>query len=113
MADILATPVDPRDRADVLTMLYVEDRPSDVLLVTRLLEWRGGVALHRLRAQPGFGATPVPVLTADASSASAERLRGVGLTAYLTKPLDVGVLFAHLAVLESSLLAPAVRAGAP
>lgn len=33
----------------MLTMLYVEDQPSDVLLVTRLLQRRGGVDLHVAR----------------------------------------------------------------
>lgn len=118
-------------------LLYVEDQPCDVLLVTRLLQRRGGVALHvarsgarglqlardlrpdvvlldlhlpdlpgetvlhRLRALPGLGATPVIVLSADAFPERAERLRAAGVTAYLTKPLDVAAFFAHLRALES------------
>ena len=122
----------------------MEDQPADVLLVTRLLQWRGGVdlrvartgveairlapelrsdvvlldlhlsdlsgetVLRHLRAQPGFGATPVMVLSADASRASVERLTAAGVTAYLTKPLDVRAFFDHLSVMESSSLLPAV-----
>ena len=39
----------PRGDQTVLTLLYVEDQPCDVLLVTRLLQRRGGVALHVAR----------------------------------------------------------------
>ncbi len=143
----------PRDQSNqplrgdqtVLTLLYVEDEPSDALLVTRLLQRRGGVTLHvarsgarglqlardvrpdvvlldlhlpdlpgetvlhRLRALPGLTATPVLVLSADASAARVERLRAAGVTAYLTKPLDVAGFFAHLRALES--VRPAGPAG--
>lgn len=34
----------------MLTLLYVEDEPSDVLLMTRLLQRRGGVILHAARS---------------------------------------------------------------
>ncbi len=121
----------------------MEDQPSDVLLVERLLERRGGVVLHvartgrlglraatelrpdvvlldlhlpdlsgetvlqRLRARPDLGRTPVLVLSADASPASAERLLAAGVTAYLTKPLDVAGFFAHLSALESRPSVPA------
>lgn len=129
--------VDREDGTAVLTMLYVEDQPSDVLLITRLLERLGGVDLHvastgtqglqvaaelrpdvvvldlhlpdlsgetvlqRLRSEPDLGATPVLVLTADASPATTQRLRAAGVIAYLTKPLEVSVFFTHLAALES------------
>jgi CheY-like chemotaxis protein len=126
----------------VMTLLYVEDEPSDVLLVTRLLQRRGGVTLHvarsgargvqlaenvrpdvvlldlhlsdmsgetvlqRLRALPELCAIPVLVLSADASPARGERLRAAGVTAYMTKPLDVAGFFAHLDALESRSAVP-------
>ncbi|WP_340289819.1 response regulator [Aquipuribacter hungaricus] len=124
-------------------MLYVEDQPSDVLLVTRLMQRRGGVQVHvartgvgglaaaarlrpdvvlldlhlpdlpgetvlyELRRLPGLCSPPVLVLSADASPASVERLMAAGVTAYLTKPLDVASLFAHLDALEPALPSPA------
>jgi CheY-like chemotaxis protein len=49
--------------------------------------------LQAIRARAATRHTPVVVLTADASTGLAHRLRDAGATGYLTKPLDIdGVL---------------------
>ena len=58
--------------------------------------------LRRLRADPRTSATPVVVLSADATSGQVQRLRANGATDYLTKPFDIAGL---LAVIDSTGLA--------
>ncbi len=123
----------------MLSVLYVEDHPSNVHLVERLLARRpsselhvaatgreglrlaallrpdvvlldlnlpdlaGEVVLDRLWALPGLARTPVVVLTADATAATAARLRDRGVAGHLTKPLDVAAFYARLDDVESRL----------
>jgi CheY-like chemotaxis protein len=72
--------------------LCPELRPDLILLDVHLPGVSGGGALMRLRARPETRATPVIVLSADATRNQALRLREVGADEYLTKPLDL----AHL-----------------
>jgi PAS domain S-box-containing protein len=112
------------------TVLYVEDNPSNVKLVERLVARRpevtllvamegrialelarehqpslilldlnlpdvsGEEVLRRLRAEPRTSATPVVVLSADATPGQVQRLRANGATDYLTKPFDIARLLA-------------------
>lgn len=107
------------------TVLYIEDNPSNVRLVERLLARRGDVevvaaaqgrlglelarqhrpevilldlhlpdiggheVLRQLRADPRTEATPVVVVSADATKGQIDRLMAAGAHGYLTKPLDL------------------------
>ena len=62
------------------------------------------VAADDARTDPRTAAIPVVVISADATTASLERLRQAGADAYLTKPLDVDEF---LAVVERFLPARA------
>jgi len=63
--------------------------PDLVLLDLHLPDIPGDEVLRRLRADPRTAAIPVIVVSADATTASLDRLRAAGADAYLTKPLDV------------------------
>ncbi|HZF68985.1 MAG TPA: PAS domain S-box protein [Gemmatirosa sp.] len=80
-----------------------EHRPDVVLLDLHLPDINGDEVLRRLRADPRTARIPVVVVSADATTASVERLRAAGADAYLTKPLDVDEF---LAVVERFLPAP-------
>ena len=113
-------------------VLYIEDNPSNVHLVERLLARRGdvelistmqgriGVALahehhpalilldlhlpdisgdqvlRQLRDDPTTTATPIVIVSADATERQIQRLLSEGADAYLTKPLDLQRLLAAL-----------------
>lgn len=83
--------------------------PDLVLLDLHLPDLAGEVVLERLWAVPGSSATPVVVLTADATAQTALRLRGLGVTDLLTKPLDVTAFYDQLDRAEARL---ALRKGA-
>jgi PAS domain S-box-containing protein len=63
--------------------------PDVVLLDLHLPDIPGDEVLRRLRADPWTAGIPVIVVSADATTASLDRLRTAGADAYLTKPLDV------------------------
>jgi CheY-like chemotaxis protein len=124
-------PTEPR-----ATVLYVEDNPSNLRLVERVLAARpeirlipamqGRLALalareHRpdlilldlhlpdvsgenllgeIRSDPGLHATPVVIVTADATPGQMKRLLAAGARAYLTKPLNIQEL---LTVVDGAL----------
>jgi protein-histidine pros-kinase len=68
-------------------------KPDLVLLDLHLPDLSGHKVLQAIRARAATRHTPVVVLTADASTGLAHRLRDAGATGYLTKPLDIdGVL---------------------
>jgi signal transduction histidine kinase/ActR/RegA family two-component response regulator len=111
-----------------IRILYIEDNPANIEVVTRFLRTRpamrlqsvtsgqagleaatrdipdlilldlhlpgmhGNEVLKRLRAEPATAGIPVAVLSAEASPAVIRHLRASGVTAYLTKPLDLAEL---------------------
>ena len=66
-----------------------EHQPDLILLDLHLPDMNGDELLHRLRADTQTAATPVVVISADATPGQLERLLRAGARAYLTKPLDV------------------------
>jgi CheY-like chemotaxis protein/anti-sigma regulatory factor (Ser/Thr protein kinase) len=86
----LALDIAPDARADV------------VLLDMNLPDMTGDQVLHGLRACPQTAATPVIVLTADATSATRRRMLELGVSAHLTKPIDVDLLKSTLASVTSN-----------
>ncbi len=59
------------------------------MLDLHLPDMPGTEVLKRLKAEPSTREIPVIVLTADASKGQSERVRQLGATDYLTKPLNV------------------------
>jgi signal transduction histidine kinase/ActR/RegA family two-component response regulator len=116
-------PVETRTR-----VLYIEDNPANIEVVTRFLRTRpklrlqsarsgrigldmvrrevpdlllldlhlpdvsGDEILQHLRADPATADLPVAILSAEASPDVIRRMRARGVTAYLTKPLDLAEL---------------------
>lgn len=66
-----------------------QHRPDLILLDLHLPDLPGDEVLRRLREDPRTRATPVVVISADATRGRIERLREAGARDYLTKPLDV------------------------
>jgi PAS domain S-box-containing protein len=81
----LALDIAPGARADV------------ILLDINLPDMTGDEVLRGLRAYPETAATPVIVLTADATSATRRRMLELGASAHLTKPIDIDLLKTTLA----------------
>jgi signal transduction histidine kinase/DNA-binding response OmpR family regulator len=115
----------PAGTSGALHVLYIEDNPANVEVVSRFLAHRAhttlytavtgpdGIAyalahtpdvilldlhipgmhgeqvLNELRAQPATAATPIIVLSAEASPGTVRRLLANGAAAYLTKPLNL------------------------
>ena len=122
-----ARPLAPAQGAS-LSILYIEDNPANVEVVTRFLRGRpnttlrsetsgragieaavhdmpdlilldlhlpdlhGDQVLSELKAEPATAATPVVVLSADASHGVIHRLLANGALAYLTKPIELAEL---------------------
>ena len=81
----LALDIAPGARADV------------VLLDMNLPDMTGDQVLRGLRACPQTAETPVIVLTADATYATRRRMLELGVSAHLTKPIDIDLLKSALA----------------
>jgi CheY-like chemotaxis protein len=81
----LALDIAPGARADV------------ILLDVNLPDMTGDEVLRGLRACPQTAATPVIVLTADATPATRRRILELGASAHLTKPIDIDLLKTTLA----------------
>jgi PAS domain S-box-containing protein len=64
-------------------------RPDLILLDLHLPDVSGAEVLTRLRNDDATRDTPVILVSADATAGQIERLRTMGATAYVTKPLDV------------------------
>jgi len=73
-----------------------EHRPDLVLLDLHLPDLSGEEVLREIKNDPALGRTPVIVLSADATPGHIRRLVAAGARAYLTKPLDVQQLLAHI-----------------
>ncbi|HEY7766911.1 PAS domain S-box protein [Longimicrobium sp.] len=75
-------------------------KPGLVLLDVHLPDMDGEQVLAELRADPELRATPVVVISADATPGRVQRLLDAGALDYLTKPFDVRRL---LAAIENAL----------
>ncbi len=56
----------------------------------------GELLLERLRSEPATAATPIVVISADASRGATERLIAAGARAFLRKPIEAPDLFSLL-----------------
>ena len=72
-------------------------RPDVILLDVNLPDMRGDAVLSALRARPQTAAIPVIAVTADATDTQRRRMLELGVSAYLTKPLDIDTLLAAIA----------------
>jgi DNA-binding response OmpR family regulator len=69
--------------------LAAEYRPHLILLDLNLPDIPGEELLRRLKADPATSATPVIIISADATRERMGSLLAMGASAYLTKPLSV------------------------
>ncbi|SFX65143.1 PAS domain S-box-containing protein [Pseudomonas sp. NFACC49-2] len=70
--------------------------PQLILLDVTLPDLEGLEVLRRLRQSPATAATPVLMITADASDLTHRALQDAGATAILTKPIHIQAFLAHL-----------------
>ncbi len=73
-------------------LLAEEHQPDVVLLDMHLPDMDGGEVLETLRRNPRTANIPVVVVSADATAPQRERMLQAGVSAYLTKPLDIQAL---------------------
>jgi signal transduction histidine kinase/CheY-like chemotaxis protein len=76
--------------------LVREHMPKLVLLDLHLPDTTGDKVLQQLRSDPDTAGIPVIILSADATPGQATRLLALGARAFLTKPLDIRALLAHI-----------------
>jgi CheY-like chemotaxis protein len=77
--------------------------PHLILLDLHLPDMSGIHLLDTLQADPRTAEIPIVVVTADATPSQIQRLRDIGVAAYLTKPIDIREL---LRVVETMSCAP-------
>ena len=75
--------------AEAARELVAKDRPDLVILDLNLPDGNGEDVLFELRGNGATDRVPVIVVSADASPERRDKVLGLGVTAYLTKPLDV------------------------
>ncbi|RYG24452.1 PAS domain-containing sensor histidine kinase [bacterium] len=76
--------------------LACEHRPDLILLDLDLPDFSGSEVLRQLRRDSRFETTPVIVVSADATPSHIEGLMSLGVSAYLTKPIEVNSFLTHL-----------------
>jgi len=78
-----------------------EHLPHLILLDLHLPDMSGTDLLDALRDDPRTAAIPVVVVTADATPSQIQRLRDLGVAAYLTKPIDIRELLSVVETMSS------------
>ena len=69
-----------------------ERRPDLIILDLHMPDLDGFGVIQQLRADANFARIPIVALTASAMFGDRERALSVGFTAYVTKPISLGVL---------------------
>jgi len=72
--------------------IVISRKPDLVLLDVNLGPEDGLELAHWLRAEPSFAGIPVIVVTAHAMVAEKERIERSGCSAFVSKPVDFGLL---------------------
>ena len=78
-----------------------EHRPHLILLDLHLPDMSGTDLLDVLQDDPRTADIPVVVVTADATPSQIQRLRDLGVAAYLTKPIDIRELLSVVETMSS------------
>ena len=76
-------------------------RPHLILLDLHLPDMSGTDLLDALQADPRTADIPIVVVTADATPSQIQRLRDIGVAAYLTKPIDIRELLRVVETMSS------------
>jgi CheY-like chemotaxis protein len=74
-----------------------QNQPAVILLDLHLPDISGDEVLRQLRTDPATATIPVIVVSADATTGQAQRLRSAGASAFLTKPFVVRELIETVA----------------
>jgi PAS domain S-box-containing protein len=86
-----------RHGQEALDILAEDDDFDGVLMDCQMPVMDGYTATQRIRQQPCFDALPVIAMTANAMDGDRERALSSGMTDHISKPLDVGAMFATMA----------------
>jgi CheY-like chemotaxis protein len=78
-----------------------EHLPHLILLDLHLPDMSGTDLLDTLQNDPRTADIPVVVVTADATPSQIQRLRDLGVAAYLTKPIDIRELLSVVETMSS------------
>jgi CheY-like chemotaxis protein len=77
--------------------LAIDKQPDIILLDLHLPDVNGDEVLQQLKAEPKTQSIPVVMISADATPKQRRALRAAGAVEYLTKPLNLKLLFSVLA----------------
>jgi signal transduction histidine kinase/CheY-like chemotaxis protein len=88
--------------------MALDHRPGIVLLDLHLPDMSGNEVLRSLRADERTAATPVVILSADATSGQSSDHYPAGATAFLSKPFDIAILLQLIDELGGSSDMPTV-----
>jgi CheY-like chemotaxis protein len=66
-----------------------QHHPDLILLDQHLPDLTGAEVLHRLKAHPATRGIPLVIVSADATPGQVRKMRELGASDYLTKPLDI------------------------
>jgi signal transduction histidine kinase/CheY-like chemotaxis protein len=96
------------DGASALALLDQGAVPELILMDVYMPGMDGLTAVRAIRSRPGaVRSVPIIGLTADISMEQAQACREAGMTGYLTKPLDLGELFAAIGEAVPNAIVPA------
>ncbi|NJL95263.1 MAG: response regulator [Anaerolineae bacterium] len=75
----------------------MEIEKPDMLIVDLMMpDIEGFEVIRRTRAMPGFGQTPILVISARTDQDAKERALSLGANGYMTKPLNLPQLIAEI-----------------
>jgi two-component system, chemotaxis family, sensor kinase CheA len=94
--DVGADVVTAESGTEALQKLY-DEGPFDIVLMDIMLpEMDGYEVMRRIRSDERFKTLPILALTAKAMKGDREKCIEAGATDYLSKPIDVDLLFAEM-----------------
>lgn len=88
-------------RGEEALQMLEEERPDLVVLDLMMPGMDGVGVLHRIRRLPDGGGLPVVVLSGDVLESRIDELKSLGVSEFLTKPVNLDELLAVLSRLSA------------